>query len=376
MRVTIDIRLLGRGGRSGIEEYTEELVSRLIMAPHQFNLFYNGRKMAPLPVAFARENVIVANWGLPNKLVDASMRFFGKPQIQSDVFFSPHFNFIKTSAPRVITFHDLSFAHHPRFFSWKQRLWHHWQGWREQARKAAHIIAVSEFTKLDLVEVTHIPPEKITVIYPGINPAIKLFPKDDPGLEAWSIHRELAHKPFILYLGTLEPRKNIPALIRAFNILHSRASFHDLELVLAGAPGWLYQEILHEIAASPAKDAIRVLGAVAPEERVFLYNKCRAFVYPSFFEGFGFPPLEAQACGAPVVAGNRTSLAETLGSSALLIDPWRIGDLAENIAECLENKGLRAKLIAAGRANAARFNWETAATKTLEILELASKTKP
>jgi glycosyltransferase involved in cell wall biosynthesis len=375
MRLTIDLRVLGKAARSGIEEYTHELAGALLplltARGHSVNFFYNGLRQKPLPENLKNSSAKIINWGIPNKLLDIANRTGIISRLpQTDLIWSPHFNSIPgRKIPRVITFHDLSFVHFPQFFSWKQHLWHKFQNWRSQARQAARIIAVSEFTKKDLVETAGIPADKISVVYSGINPDLAPLPKDDSRLNAWSVERRLHEKPFILYLGTLEPRKNITGLIRAFNILKSRPHFGDFELVLAGGLGWLYKGIMQEIAMSPWANSIRVLGTVSPQERVFLYNKCRCFVYPSFFEGFGFPPLEAQASGAPVVAANRASLMEILGDSALLADPWKIGDLADSIAECLENKGLRAQLIAKGRANAARFSWKEAAAKTLDILE-------
>lgn len=377
MRLTIDLRVLGKTTRSGIEEYTHELTGALLpllaARGHSVNFFYNSLRPKPLPENLKTYSAKIINWGIPNKFLDIVNRIGIIPRLpQTDLIWSPHFNSIPgRKIPRVITFHDLSFMHFPQFFSWRQHLWHGLQNWREQARRAARIIAVSEFTKKDLVETAGIPAEKISVVYSGINPELQPLPKDDARLNNWGLERGLQEKPFILYLGTLEPRKNITGLIRAFNILKSRPPFRDFELVLAGGLGWLYKGIMQEIATSSWANSIRVLGPVAPEERLFLYNKCRCFVYPSFFEGFGFPPLEAQAAGAPVVAANRASLTETLGDSALLVDPWRIGDLADSIADCLQNKGLRAQLIAKGRANAARFNWGEAAAKTLDILEHA-----
>ncbi len=368
MNIGIDIRLLGRGTRSGIEEYTGELVSRLIGAPHQFDLFYNGRAMAPLPESFSQPNVRVINWSIPNRLVEASMHLFGWPNLRSDVFFSPHFNFIKTSAPHIMTFHDLSFLHHKNFFSAKQRFWHNLQSYKTQAKKSAHIIAVSEFTKSDIVNFLKIPEEKISVIYSGIGDEFRVLPPDNPAMADFIKNRQL-NFPFILYLGTIEPRKNIPALIRAFNILKQASAHHDLRLVIAGAPGWLYQSTLKEAARSPAKNHIIFLGPIAPAERVFLYNKCRCFVYPSFFEGFGFPPLEAQKCGAPVVAAFRTSIPEVLADSAPLIDPWRVEDLALAIDKLLENMLARKFFIDKGLANATRFSWADSTQKTLKILE-------
>lgn len=363
MRIVIDIRLLGRGIRSGIEEYTTELVDRLVDSPHRFDLFYNGHRMAPLPPALTQKNTNVIDWHLPNKLVETSMRLFGAPSINADAVFSPHFNFIKTSSPHIMTFHDLSFLHHPDFFSRKQRLWHALQSYKKQAEKAAHVIAVSEFTKSDIINFLKIPPEKISVIYSGISDIFK----------PTQINNSDFNFPFILYLGTIEPRKNIGSLVRAFNIIKQKPAHRDLRLVIAGSPGWLYDGVTKEANTSPHRDQIIFTGPVNSEVRVLLYNKCMVLAYPSFFEGFGFPPLEAQKCGAPVVASNRTSLPEILGESAILINPWKPDELAAALLEILENENAREKLRKMGLENSARFDWRNSAKQTLRILENAKR---
>ena len=307
-------------------------------------------------------NPKVINWRVPNRLLDASSSFLNWPKVDrltgADLVFSPHFNILATAkAPRVITFHDLSFLHHPDFFSYRQRFWHWLQNFQKQAKRAAKIIAVSEFTKSDLVELLKIQPEKISVIHSGISEEFRRLEIKDQGLKI--------NFPYFLYLGTLEPRKNVAAIIRAFNILKEGRQFQDYKLVLAGRPGWHYQEIFRAAAASPFQKDILFWGPVNNQERLLLYNKAKAFIYPSFFEGFGFPPLEAQACGTPVIVANRTSLPEILGESALYINPWRIDELAAAMKELTTNEMLRQQLITAGLANAKRFTWQKTAEQTL-----------
>ncbi len=359
MQILADVRLLGRGGLSGIEEYTRNLLGALLRSDrdNQYTLFYNGWRKEPLDFPGAK----IADWSIPNKVFDLASRFIGVPKIGerlgADLVFSPHFNVLASDrVPRVITFHDLSFIHHPYFFSRRQRFWHWLQNIKSQARAAARLIAVSEFTKGDLVDLFGVPPEKISVIYSGVADGLSKAAAKPSGA-----------RPNILYLGTLEPRKNVPAIIRAFNILKSERAFADWQLVLAGKPGWLYESIIKEAADSPYRRDIIFKGAVSPEERVLLYNSAEVFVYPSLFEGFGFPPLEAQKCGCPVIVSDRTSLPEVIGESGLSVNPWKVEELAAAIREVAVNRGLREKLIATGYANAARFTWKktAAATKSL-----------
>ncbi len=375
MNILIDIRLLGHGGNSGIREYTRRLTEHLITSDseNRYLLLYAGFRKTPLPESWlTRPNVSLINWHVPNKLLDASARFFDVPKIDTatgaDIVLSPNLNILRFArTSHVMTFHDLSFIHYPSFFSLKQRMWHKLQDWRREAERAAHLIADSEFTKSDLVALGF-QTEKISVVYPGVHPSFRPLPKDDPERGVFRRRRKIA-SPFLLSLGTLEPRKNIPAAIRAFTILKQRHAWKDLSFVIAGSPGWLYHEIIREARASHASRDIIFLGPVADSERILLYNEARAFVYPSFFEGFGFPPLEAQSCGCPVVVSNRTSLPEIIGGSGITVDPWKVTDLVEGLASAMEDGQKRTALIEAGYVNAARFRWEKTASRMQHILK-------
>lgn len=374
----MDVRLLGRGGLSGVEEYTTEVFNHLIKADaeNSYTLFYNGLRKKPLPGEWLqKKNVSVIDSRMPNRLMDLSVRTFSFPKIdrfiKTDLIFSPHFNILKSfRAPRIMTFHDLSFIHHPYFFSFRQKFWNWLQDYKKQAKAAAKIIADSEFTKSDLINELEISEEKIAVIYPGINPLFKKLDHNNPALNEFKKKYSL-NFPYLLYLGTLEPRKNIPAVIRAFSWLKDNPHFKDLRLVIAGRPGWLYKDILKEAAASKSKNHIIFWGPVESAHRVFLYNLAWVFVYPSFFEGFGFPPLEAQACGSPTIVADRTSLPEVVENSALLVNPWKIEELKNALEEILTNETTKTRLIKAGFGNVRRFTWEQTANQILKIFNSA-----
>ncbi len=374
MTIAIDVRLLARGGFSGIEEYTRELIANLIKigAAHRFLLFYNGMRRAPLPAAWrAAPNVAIVERRIPNRLLDASGRFLRWPCAETffnaDVLWSPHFNLLRTAKmPHVITFHDLSFLHHPHFFSRKQRLWHWLQDFRRQTREARRLIAVSNFTRSDLIRLCGVAEEKISVISSGVSSRFRQLPPDEIQRFRAASHVPF---PFILFLGTLEPRKNVIAAIRAFSLLKQDVAFSDLRLVIAGKQGYRAAEILREARNSPARGAIIFWGPAKDEERPLLYNAASAFVYPSFFEGFGFPPLEAQACGTPTVIGDRTALAEVTGGSALCSNPWSVAELATALRIALTDAAQREKLIRRGLENSRRFTWQRAAAQTLAALQ-------
>ncbi len=376
MRITVDLRPLGSGSRTGIPGYTSDIIGALLAykAGHQYTLFQNGFRTQSLLTQWRDSaNVHIIEKRIPNRLLNLSMRLFNLPRLEkyapADVIFSPNFYLLpKTKTPRVITFHDLSFLHYPEFFRRKDHVWHQMQQYAQQAAQATHLIAVSEFTKNDLVTLLNIPEGKITVIYPGISQHFIPYSAGDGRLAAYRIEKKL-HRPFILYLGSLEPRKNLSLLIRAFDEFRADPRFKGYELVIAGRDG-LGAGSLRRLASDLAsRSAIRFLGPVTDEERVLLYNCARVFVFPSWFEGFGFPPLEAQCCGVPVIAADRTSLPEILGDSAVLINPWRPGELAQAIVSLETNSDLRSGIIAKGLKNSARFTWEKAAEETLAVLE-------
>jgi glycosyltransferase involved in cell wall biosynthesis len=362
---------------SGVPGYVKLLVEGMLAeAPGEDYIFFansfrRNLEKTDLPQKYKGTWL---NFNIPNRIFDASNRFLGFPKIDkavpADVFFSPHFNILSFQNPEkhVLSIHDISFLHYPDFFSRRKRMWHWQQNWRKQMEDSGRIVANSDFTARDIVETLKLDPAKITRVYPGVDEFYRKLPKNDVGLNRFRNEKGL-NKPFILSVGTLEPRKNVNALIRAFNYLKQSPDLKDLELVIAGPRGWLYDKILKEAESSPWRDKIRIWGRAAPEEILFLYNSASVFVYPSFFEGFGFPPLEAQACGLPVVASNRSSLPETLGDSALLVDPWRISELALAVESALKDRKMSDMLTVQGLENARRFKWKNAAREVIALLK-------
>lgn len=373
MKILIDIRSLIGNAVSGIPEYTRLLIEHFhkIRPDYEYIFFANSLRK-PLSANALPQKARFVNWHIPNKVLDFSMRFLGQPKIdvfyKSDVIFSPHFNSLAVrSAPRVVTFHDLSFVRSPEFYSFRKRSWHFLEGPKQQAQAATKIIAISNATKSDLINFYKIPDEKISVVYSGVNPFF--FEKiSEEKLRAFRDARGL-NQPFLLFVGTLEPRKNITAVIQLLNILKQKKAFSNLKLVIVGARGWLYDKIFLEAGRSQFKKDIVFYGSVSFEELRNLYHLARVFVYPSFFEGFGFPPLEAQACGSPVIASKNGSLPEILKNSALFINPHNVDELVSATEKILTDFFMREALIEKGLENVKRFTWENTARETLSILE-------
>jgi glycosyltransferase involved in cell wall biosynthesis len=319
-----------------------------------------------------KPRVKVIDSSIPNRLWSFGNKILDLPKIDkkinADIFFSPHFNILslRESRKRVFTFHDLSFAHYPNFFSSRDNFWHWLQDYKRQAQTAGHLIAVSDFTRQDLINNLSVSPERITRIYSGINPFYKKISEEDNNLKKFrKIHN--LENPFLFYLGVIEPRKNITAIIRAFNILKTEKEFKNLKLVIAGPKGWLYEKIFKEAKNSKFQEEIIFWGPATLGEALYLYNSAEVFVYPSFFEGFGFPPLEAQACGLPVITSTRSSLPEVMGDSALMVDPWRIDDLTLAIKNLLISQSDQRRLQKTGFSNVKRFNWGKTSQETIEV---------
>lgn len=349
---------MSQGEGTGVEVYAKNIISRLISSRLDTPpaLFYNAWRTAPLPSEWLSAGARVINWHIPNKLYDLWQPPIDR-YIPADIVYSPHINYLWTRhAPRVLTIHDLSFIHYPQFFPLKYRLWHARQRIREQAQAASAIIANSAYTKADIVNTLGIDPDKVHVVWPGID-----TPAHDPLTLSQLPPRkqEILRTPYILMLSTLEPRKNIPAALSAFARLKRDPRFAELNLIVAGGKRWCF---------SPApQDGVIWWGGVSESEKALLYTKAQALIFPSFFEGFGFPPLEAQSYGCPVVASNRSSLPEILGQSALLIDPWHTDQFADALEAVLTDTALREALITDGFANIKRFDWNTATCALSDI---------
>lgn len=351
--ICIDARaLLGAGG---VPEYTKQLIKYLDTEGKKIYLFCNSlKKLKEFESKFLK-----VFFRIPNKFFNLSLLFFKKPHINKliekkidkkiDLFFLPNINFWQSkNDKKIIVAHDLSFAIYPKFFQLQDRFWHWIIKPQKLYRSADMIIAVSENTKRDLMDIFKISPEKIKVIYPGVS------------IDA----KELLNKKenYILYLANLEPRKNILGLIDAYEHCDT-----DCDLYIAGA-GKYKSVIKRRVLKSFKRKKIKLTGYIKESEKAKLIYEAQLFVYPSFYEGFGFPPLEAQLLGVPVVASLTSSMSEVLGDSALLVNPYNTKEIARAMGDVLNNKNLQEKLIEKGWENVRRFNWERCAKEVSDAI--------
>jgi glycosyltransferase involved in cell wall biosynthesis len=225
------------------------------------------------------------------------------------------------------------------------------------------VIADSEATRQDLIELYHTSPEKITTLYPGVTEALKPI-RDSVRLNAVRQKYGLGERPFMLSVSTIQPRKNYQRLVQAF--AHIDDSF---SLVLAGSKGWHYEDIFAEVARQGLAERVHFPGFVADADLPALYSAASLFVYPSLYEGFGLPLLEAMACGTPVVASNQSSLPEVVGQAGRLVDPYDVEALAATMAQILLDPELQQRLSQAGLEQAKKFTWAGMATKLLALYQ-------
>jgi len=388
MTIGLDIRVLSRGVRTGVEEYTINLLNHLLpLEPKiSFKLFYNAYRKASLDYPWLNlKNVQLKDFKIPNRFFFVGARYLQRPKIDRllkgiDLYFNPHFFAAPLSADcrKIVTFHDLSFERYPQFFSWRKRGWQRFlMDAQQEAVQADKIIAVSQSTKNDLIDLYGIKPGKIRVIYSGIGEQFRPIGKrsnmrsEAPKLRSLAPKLTVVRKKynlpdrFILYFGTIEPRKNIIGLIKAFELLKRK---RPVNLVIAGAKGWLDKDIFKTANQSKQARDIFFTGFIEEVDKPYLYNLAELFVYPSFFEGFGFPPLEAMACGVPTIVSNVSSLPEVVGRGALMIDPYHIDELAWAMETVLTDNMLKEKLIEKGISQAKKFSWQKCARQTLKVL--------
>ncbi len=377
MKVAIDLRaLMETGGKiSGVENYILHVANELDRTAHRGELTYtmNAYRNVTLPSGLHVGGSIRKS-SIPNKLLNAGLTLAHTPTFESlygsfDTLWMPDIRpfAVRGSTRLVVTVHDISPFVHPEFYSLKRRIWHSIAGYRRALARADVVIAVSEYTRADLVQFFKLDPDKIKVVYPAIDHSRFNENLRERGREQEraAVRKKYAFpQRFVLSLSTLEPRKNILTLVRAFEHVHDQ----DVHLVIAGRRGWLYEEIFRAISVSPKHEKIHYTDYVDEADKPDLISLAEVVCYPSFYEGFGFQVLEAMACGVPVITSSRTSMPEVAGGAALLVDPYQLTDLVAALNALTESPQLRSEYVAFGVARAKSFSWQSTAQQISAIL--------
>jgi len=374
MRIAIDYTAATRQA-AGIGNYVRSLVDAMLAQDdiNQYTLLTSGRPPRERPFPTAKNvrgrsliipdrylNVLWYRWRLP-----ISATFFTG---QVDIYHGPDFVLppLNGKLRKVVTVHDLAFLEHPEYAV--PELAAYLKKVVPEAVEAADVVAsVSQTTRQTLIEHFQTPLEKITLVPNGIRAYFRRI--TDPVLLEATRHKFGLKSPLVLGVGTQEPRKNHLGLIKAFHkaVSTGNKSTRPAMLALAGGSGWLYEETEQIVAELKLEKKVRFLGRVSDLELMMLYSLADVFVFPSFYEGFGVPPLEAMACGTPVITSNTSSLPEVVGDAAIMVNPHKINEIASTINRVLENKQLQEDLRQKGYTRAAHFTWVRSAQKMLSI---------
>jgi glycosyltransferase involved in cell wall biosynthesis len=370
MRIGIDARMYG-SGFTGIGRYTYELIRHLALLDREndYVVFLRQEAFDAFTPPGPRFRKVLADY--PHYSLAEQTRFLSILNRENlDLMHFTHFNApILYRRPSVVTIHDLTLSFFPgkkmnHFF---RRAAYQFV-LRSVTHSAKRIIAVSKHTQQDLMTLLDIPENRIAVVYNGVDPEFSSPSRlDSNHLKA----KFGLHKPYFLYTGVWRDHKNLVGLLRAFSLLN-REEKNRFQLAITGRPNPLYHEVTDTIHSLGLESDVALTGLVDDDELRALYQHALAYVFPSFYEGFGFPPLEAMLCGVPVAASNTSSIPEICGEgNALFFDPRNPEDMKDQMRRVATDQTLRQQLIERGLRHAKQFNWETMAKAVLDIYNSA-----
>jgi glycosyltransferase involved in cell wall biosynthesis len=356
----------------GIGRLTRELIAALGRRPdeNQYRLFVAGAQRTQLPLAPAPRFAWCPTPITPVNLARLWYRLGLPLPVETftggvDLYHATDFTLPPTlpGTRTLLTVHDLSFVRVPETASPRLKAYLDAVVPRS-CRRADHILADSQATKDDLVELYQLPADKITVLLSGVDARFK--PVADPQLRAAVREKyNLGQQPYIFAIGTVQPRKNYGRLIEA--LAHLRALGHDVTLVIAGGKGWLEDPIYQALDKLRLREQVRFIGFADDADLPTLYSEARCLAFPSLYEGFGLPILEAMACGTPVITSHVSSMPEAAGDAALLISPTDVDAITAALEQVVSDEHLRLSLIERGYTQAARFTWDTSAQQLQSV---------
>jgi glycosyltransferase involved in cell wall biosynthesis len=372
MTIGIDASRANKSEKTGTEWYSYHLIQELkkIADPKDQFILYSREKLrdelADLPPNWQSR---VLGWP-PKKLWTQARLSWEMWQRPSEMLFIPAHTIPLIHPDKVVTTcHDVAFLRLPQAYDWMSLKYHEF-AIKFAVRHATKIIAVSEFTKSEIVDFFKISSERVAVVPNGYDSErYKVIENKEAVAKVLEKYKII--EPYLLYAGRMEEKKNTAGLIRAFKILKKNRQ-EKLKLVLVGQPGFGFQKVVKAIADNNLQNDVIMPGWVGKQDLPHLMNGAAVFVFPSFYEGFGIPILEAMACGTPVVASGIPALREVAGEAAYLVDPYSPENMAEGINRVLTDDHLREDLKIRGLDRARQFSWARCARETWEVLKLIS----
>ncbi len=358
---------------AGINRYIHNLLLNLTLVDgeNRYTVFLGDRRFAPDPRLALRLSRLPTIKPAARILWEQVIQPFSLKKEGIDLLHSLAFVIpLASPCPSVVTIYDLSFLFYAKGFKRLNRLYLS-AFTRLSAQRAKRIIAISESTKRDVVRLLKVPPERIDVVYPGVEEICRPLPQ--PIVADFRRKGDLPEQ-MILFLGTLEPRKNVVHLIKAYARFRSQWEAEGgqrTKLVVAGPKGWLYEDIFAAVEALDLADDVIFPGYIPLDELPLWYNAAKVFVYPSLYEGFGLPPLEAMACGTPVIVADTSSLPEVVGQAGQTVSPQDVEGWAEAMRRVLKDEALRQAMSQRGLDQAANFSWMKMAQEMVQVYRRA-----
>ena len=369
MVIGIDASRAAKNEKTGTENYSYSLIKAIARADREnrYVLYFNK---PPQFFDISQPNISTRVISAPRFWTQGRLAFecLIKPP---EILFLPAHTIPVIRRPilkTVVTIHDLGAEFLAEYHQWPQKIYLNWST-EFAAKTATHLIAVSNFTKKDLIRALKVPASRISVVYEGVDGKV-FYPRPD-----WEVKQVKSNwgigKDYFLYVGTIQPRKNLVRLIEGF----SKANLKHYDLVIAGSPGWLYGDIYEAPKKFGVDLNVKFVDYIPSKDLPTLYSGALALLFPSLYEGFGLPILEAFACSCPVVTSKVTATVEVASNAAILVDPFKVEEITRAISRIASSQELRKKLIEKGKKRVGDYSWEKTAKETIKVFEKVYQSK-
>lgn len=365
MRIAVNTRFLLKDYLEGYGFFIHETFKRIVInhPEHEFIFLFDrpfekefvfAGNVTPVVIGPPARHPVLWKWWYDYKVTAALKKHKADIFVSADGFLS-----LRTSTPQCMVVHDLSFLHYPSFVK-KSHLLYFKNQTPAFLKKAKRIATVSAFSKEDIIKHYVADAAKIDVVYSAVKYG---YSPVDLSTKEMIKERYAGGKEFFIYVGSIHPRKNLMNLLKAFSIFKKRLKT-NMQLIIAGRLAWKFDEFVEGLKTYKYRQDVKLLGYLPQQELINLTASAYALIYPSFFEGFGVPPLEAMNCGVPVIASSVSSIPEICGDAALFVNPQSIEDIAEKMMLLYKDEQLRNNLIAKGTVQAKKYSWD----KTADLL--------